>query len=335
MLLLPPGSFEYPSWIGAFDDALDYKHELFKLVAEEFSVTHVASNAPVPLLKNDDSGENILRSPVNLKPLYGDFGPLDVPKHPTQQDFDNAFWVSAKQNGIIQTWAPLHTMFSRGNIKEKARLLELPTVKEAVENGRESRKGSTAVDLYAGIGYFAFSYAKAGVDRVLCWELNPWSVEGLRRGAELNKWSVEVRKLGEDMASNELQSKIVVFQGDNTSAWLFIVQHREELPPVRHVNCGLLPTSRRSWKTAVRTIDPILGGWIHIHENIPRAKIQDKSKEVTNQIQCILVDRISDYEGKVSEAVLEHVEKVKTYAPGIVHCVLDTRLSSLTHCDDD
>ena len=51
-------------------------------------------------------------------------------------------------------------------------------------NGWERSLGKSVLwDLYAGIGYFAFSYAKAGVGKVLCWEINPWSVDGLRRGA--------------------------------------------------------------------------------------------------------------------------------------------------------
>ena len=136
------------------------------------------------------NSENILRSPVNLTPLYGDFGSTPTPQtisNPTATDFANALWVTARQNGIWQTWAPLYTMFSRGNVREKARILNLPTLTTGLDTA------SAAVDLYAGIGYFAFSYRKSsqalekGIKQVLCWEINPWSVEGLRRGAEMNK----------------------------------------------------------------------------------------------------------------------------------------------------
>jgi tRNA G37 N-methylase Trm5 len=51
-----------------------------------------------------------------------------------------------------------------GNIKEKARILGLP--KHHLE---KFPTPVTVVDMYAGIGYFSFSYAKAGVDVVLCW----------------------------------------------------------------------------------------------------------------------------------------------------------------------
>lgn len=38
-------------------------------------------------------------------------------------------------------------------------------------------------DFYCGIGYFSLSYLRNGA-KVLCWELNPWSIEGFRRSLE-------------------------------------------------------------------------------------------------------------------------------------------------------
>lgn len=145
--------------------------------------THVAENAPI-------ADENdILRLPSKILPLY----PVpDTTCMNQSADFDN-LWVQTTQNGIRQTWAPGHTMFSRGNIKEKARVLEF--AKAAVSQYEDQKPPSSlqwakpvAVDLYAGIGYFTFSYAKAGFGTVLCWELNPWSIEGLIKGSEMNKW---------------------------------------------------------------------------------------------------------------------------------------------------
>ncbi|KAK6858721.1 S-adenosyl-L-methionine-dependent methyltransferase [Apiospora arundinis] len=83
-------------------------------------------------------------------------------------------------------------MFRRGNIKEKARVLSFHEPTDPSLHHRAMSLGELcnkwAVDMYAGIGYFVFSYAELGM-RVLCWELNPWSVEGLRRGALANGWS--------------------------------------------------------------------------------------------------------------------------------------------------
>ncbi|KAL9529206.1 tRNA wybutosine-synthesizing protein [Sphaerulina musiva] len=241
MLLLPQNALEGPEWspleplihhnnINNNNTALN---DLYKSIAKELKITHIASNKPIPLHHhphpppanvantcNDNnnnnettptSSENILRAPINFTPLYGDFGPETCSQpHPTQEDFDKAFWVTAKQNGIYQVWAPRWTMFSRGNISEKARLLTLGSVREAVEDaavrgGREGGEeeeeeeerelqppGFAAIDLYAGIGYFAFSYLRAGADQVWCWDINPWSIEGLLRGAKANKWEASV-----------------------------------------------------------------------------------------------------------------------------------------------
>jgi tRNA wybutosine-synthesizing protein 2 len=186
------------------------------------------------------------------------------------------------------------------------------------------------VDLYAGIGYFAFSYAKAGVSKVLCWELNGWSVEGLRRGSEENGWRVEVVKEGQEAREYSLEevvkdpeTKLVVFHMSNEHASPIIQRVRSSIPPIRHVNCGLLPSSRLSWLTAVRALDPEMGGWIHIHENLAIKEIEERGVEIVGEIQGLL-DQWAN--GEMRKAVMEHVERVKTYAPGVMHCVLDVRV---------
>ncbi|KAM7220272.1 S-adenosyl-L-methionine-dependent methyltransferase [Rhypophila decipiens] len=241
MVLLPSGSFTSSPWPSILNSSTaEQKSILWANILREISpsgaLTHLAINEGIPLhvgdaesKDEDDSDENTLRSPSGLKILHGDFGPVLQPNQtPTAQDFENAFWVSTKQNGITQIWAPRYTMFSRGNIKEKARLLtdfpaacsvrpnpaklrpeissnsdankELlpesaqdPDREQGINEGRQTpkEKDQWAIDLYAGIGYFVFSYAKLGF-RLLCWEINPWSVEGLRRGALANRWDVVV-----------------------------------------------------------------------------------------------------------------------------------------------
>ncbi|KAJ1338683.1 tRNA wybutosine-synthesizing protein 2 [Microdochium nivale] len=252
MVLLPTGSLSSPAWRRLLANLVQQDpglvDDLWQRILASISrktgakqpLTHLAVNEGIPLVRNQGQHEqheqqeqppdNVLRSPTGLLMLHGDFGPslgsgADCDSSgqaiPTDDDFDKAFWVSTKQNGICQTWAPRWTMFSRGNIKEKARLLDFHKPKEgsypsksthpAAKNEGNlasthdntiaaaaaadvtSAKLSTcyAVDMYAGIGYFVFSYARLGL-RVLCWEINPWSVEGLRRGAEANGWSLRV-----------------------------------------------------------------------------------------------------------------------------------------------
>jgi tRNA wybutosine-synthesizing protein 2 len=307
MLLLPSNSFSSPAWLEVFK-LLHDGSQLYEAMAARLNVSHVAINAPIPLLTSDQSPVvNALRSPVHINPIYGDFGKTQTSP---PYKFDSCLWVEAKQNGIIQTWSPLHTMFSRGNIKEKARILSLPSVQVAANEGRRSGNGSAAVDMYAGIGYFAFSYLNAGIDRVLCWELNPWSVEGLRRGAGSNGWSICIAG---NKKEADLDKQLVAFEADNQNAAAFVNMRRHEIPPIRHVNCGLLPSSRGSWEAAVDIIDPELGGWIHLHENLPVEDIDARGHAIAGEISRI---------GGCA-AVVQQVERVKSYAPGIMHCVLD------------
>ena len=313
---------------------------LYEMLCENFRVTHIALNAPIPanlleklnvegIMKTqqhlDDVQSpplNILRSPTGLTPLHGEFGPaLPVNHSPTAADLQSAFWCTARQNGIFQTWAPRYTMFSRGNVKEKARILELDSLTEK-RLRREVQKVS-AVDLYAGIGYFAFSYAKAGVGKVLCWEINPWSVEGLRRGAEANKWNVHIVKSEDSVNVEKYEgARIVAFEESNEYAAERIDEIRDRIPAVKHVNCGYLPSSKDSWETAVQVLDST-GGWIYAHENIAKRDIESRKAEIVGIFEGLARKR---FKAKVE---CEHVELVKSYAPGVMHCVLDIAITPL------
>jgi tRNA wybutosine-synthesizing protein 2 len=320
MLLLPSAAFSSDTWKSFLSGvSTEDCRRLYSSIASHFNITHIARNAPIPAdiesnSPNGTSRSNFMRSPVNIIPLYGDFGPRAPIPIPIKADFDAALWVSIKQNGIDQVWAPLHTMFSRGNITEKARIFDLASNNE---------QKFSAVDLYSGIGYFSFSYAKAGASVVLGWEINPWSVEGMRRGAERNGWSVEVVKdLDTWHPSPDQVTKIQIFEMDNNTSTEVVERLRGSISPVSHVNCGLLPTSKGSWESAVQILDPILGGWIHIHENFRNNEILEKAKEVEQVVQQIL-DRHPCPDITKRQAKLEHIEKVKSYAPGVMHCVLD------------
>ena len=257
----------------------------FQYIAEQMGVTHIAIDRPIPSHVPDSDTPNVQRRP-RINDLYGDFGAHVSTAEVTPSCFNKALWVSTKQNGIIQIWAPLYTMFSRGNVKEKTRLLRLPSTTLPPPEGT---KGHCVVDMYAGIGYFAFSYIKAGLGKVLCFELNPWSVEGLRRGALANSWKCgvfvedDVACLGiEDGRVRDAEVKLLVFHMDNQRAVQVVEKIGRGLPPIRHVNLGLLPSSRGSWDVAVRILDQELGGWLHVHENLAEKDIQRKAGEIVH-----------------------------------------------------
>ncbi|PHH79128.1 hypothetical protein CDD80_5594 [Ophiocordyceps camponoti-rufipedis] len=327
MVLLPAGSFNDDAWRAEISrlDAGCVAALWMRILREvgarrggARTLTNLAVNEAIPRHHGPRGEENTLRAPTRLRVLWGDFG--EDEHQQGKASFDSALWVSTKQNGIVQTWAPLWTMFSRGNVKEKARLLRLIP----------SPAGETrwAVDLYAGIGYFAFCFVARGL-RVLCWEINGWSVEGLRRGARENGWSVRVVGSGElrggldgVLAGGE---DIVVFHESNEVALERVLQlHSLGLVRgVEHVNCGFLPTSEASWASAWRMASLDAGAsWLHLHENVSSDGIEDRRRDIQRR-----VDGWSEAEGG-RKSTVEHVERVKTFAPGVWHCVFDVHVAA-------
>ncbi|KAI4255532.1 MAG: hypothetical protein LQ352_002520 [Teloschistes flavicans] len=338
MLLLPPTFLSKKPWSELLEGALKpHVPELHSIICERLKVTHIAVNGPIPAVVpsmsplHDDAQSaepNILRSPNTLVPLHGDFGKPKLP--PREQNLKEAFWVSTVQNDITQTWAPLYTMFSRGNLSEKTRLLTLDSVKTA------AAAGCSAVDMYAGIGYFAFSYLKAGIAKVFCWDVNRWSLEGLRRGAGKNGWAVggiddtdvesELTYSHDDHEEklSSLGNRVFMFHESNKFAARTFGSLKGRIPPIRHVNCGYLPSSSDCWHIAVLVLDDKEGGWVHAHENVPIKDIKTRRHEVVE-----IFEKLVEPYRKENEILSRftvgcfHVERVKTYAPGIMHCVFD------------
>jgi tRNA wybutosine-synthesizing protein 2 len=365
LLLLPPNVFtSTPSWESFTSNLMPHDFQtLYKAIVNAFkppgSITHIALNSPISLTTSSGA-ENVTRSPTRIIPLYGNFGPLsqfcgsgDLLSQPNRADLDAAFWVSTTQpTGVFQTWAPLHTMFSRGNISEKARILG----HQSTFDGLDSEDGAlgqdlsniAVVDMYVGIGYFAFPYLRRGVGRLFGWEVNGWSVEGLRRGCRRNGWDCVVLTVDKDgvvidregrvgeqaleclaeVLSRNRELKLVVFHGDNRWAGRIMERLRElsqrgeknpqgddSWPGVRHVNLGLLPTSRLSWESALNMLDRQRGGWVHVHENVDLNQMEQKRE--------FIVQTFGAYWENTSKVSCSHIEQVKTYGPGIMHCVFD------------
>ncbi|KAJ5832362.1 hypothetical protein N7474_000673 [Penicillium riverlandense] len=358
LLLLPANAFNAPpAWSALYTSLTnEQRQSLYASIAKSFArmgVTHIAINAPIAL--TDLRGqENRMRSPAGLTPLHGDFGDIspvtgEEKSQPSDADLERAFWVRTAQNhGIVQVWAPLYTMFSRGNITEKARILgEGPSADTFegldAQSLHQPVSEISVVDLYAGIGYFVFSYLRRGVKRVWGWELNGWSVEGLRRGCLANKWGCKVVKVtdngkldGRENIEDLVKSlsdtdRVVIFHGDNRFAadMLDTVSHVMDglgtWNAVRHVNLGLLPSSQPAWENACRMLDVRRGGWIHVHENVDVHHIEQKKKEIEDELARVRSREQTSLDQPIANC--QHVEHVKTYAPGVMHCVFDVRLS--------
>jgi tRNA wybutosine-synthesizing protein 2 len=303
LLLFPINSLDTKTW-STYLASLDQCQcdLIFKLILQIHStptnnLTHLAINKPIP------ECDNVIRSPTQLTVLYGDF---------------TKFWCHTIQNGIYQTWMPLHTMFSRGNIKEKARILS---------KYKNISEETDIVDMYAGIGYFTLSYLKRGAKRLFCWEINAFSVEGLSRGVKQNGFGdVYMIKRNEPVLLEKvLNSKCIVFLESNEYCLdrfnELKYQETENLKlnlSVAHINLGLLPTSTESWPLACKLIDlysiQTSFAWVHVHENIGVSDLETFMDETRVKLQELT---------KTREVNSVYLEKVKTFAPDVYHVVGD------------
>jgi len=190
------------------------------------------------------------------------------------------------------------------------------------------------VDLYAGIGYFTFCYLKAAARVALCWELNPWSVEGFVRGMSANGFG-QVLVVREGEPTPPLDGvRAVVFNEDNRHAGRRLRELREmKTEPsqtrlgIRHVNLGLIPTSEGGWENAVNALTDGDGGigWAHVHENVAIGELLHKGTDVEIRFRQLL----SEMGRREWQAELDGERagvKVKMYAPGVVHVVYDVRV---------
>lgn len=303
MVLFPPNSFDSEAWNELFRTE-KIRNIFFGALIREIPafnrVTHVAVNKPI-------IEQDIMRRPLHLIPLYGNFGPEPTQEmfdNPSERDFAQAFWCTAVQNGIFQTWAPRYTMFSRGNVKEKKRLLDT----------YRNLQDTFVYDFYAGIGYFTLSYLKNGAT-VFCWEINPWSIQGLVKSISKNGYKYKLFTPGSSLDKAALDR----YRHDGISVFIFHESNEKAIErnaavsslPISHINMGLLPSSRPSWQQAQEVASTSSSRTIlHVHENVHISEFDGLARSLSKY-----------YNGEIL-----HLEKVKTFAPDIWHVVLDVLL---------
>ena len=197
-------------------------------------------------------------------------------------------WTETRENGVLYALDCLCSMYSSGNGTEKARVASLPAA------------GETVVDLFAGIGYWTLPllvHAKAR--HVFACDLNPVSLEGLRRGLALNGLP---------------ESACTVLEGDCSRIAPRRVAHR--------VMLGLLPSAEVGYAAAVDALRE-QGGMLHVHGNAP----QGGQAQWGSDVAAALAARAGTQRGPSWRARLVHVEVVKSYAPRVLHCVADVWLA--------
>ncbi|PHT48934.1 tRNA wybutosine-synthesizing protein 2/3/4 [Capsicum baccatum] len=169
-------------------------------------------------------------------------------------------------------------------------------ISEKLRMGHFDCKDEVIVDLFAGIGYFVLPFlVRAKAKLVYACEWNPHAVEALRRNLE----------------ANLVADHCVLLEGDNRITAPKGVADR--------VCLGFIPTSEGSWVTAVRALRDE-GGILHIHGNV-----KDSEENVWTNCVSRSIQEIARSEGHDWDVTVEHIERVKWYAPHIRHLVADVR----------
>ena len=194
-------------------------------------------------------------------------------------------WTETKELGVWYGLDVTKVMFSSGNGTEKRRM------------GAMAAAGETVVDLFAGIGYYTLQMLRhAGVAKVIACEWNPHSVEALRRNLERNGFGFD---------------RCEVREGDNRRVAPAGVADR--------VLLGLLPDSERAWPTAVAALRDS-GGVLHVHGNVAAGEESVWARRLEEEIATRAAELGREWSVRV-----EHVERVKWYAPRVRHLVADVR----------
>ncbi len=147
----------------------------------------------------------------------------------------------------------------------------------------------TVIDMFAGIGYFSIPIGvHANAKEVIAIEINPNSYQFLCDNIKLNKLNNVTPILGDCMAETPK------FKADR-------------------IVMGYVKTTHHYLKVAIDSLNE--GGVLHYHETVPEKLINTRP-----------IERIIAQAGE-REVELLKINKIKKYAPGVEHVVVDARLN--------
>ena len=205
-------------------------------------------------------------------------------------------WVVRREHGIDYGYNFTQCMWSAGNVTERGRI------------ANSNHEGERILDLYAGIGYYTLPFLSEGArgpngergqgrsaEHVVACEWNPTAVKALR-------WTLE---------ANEVQDKCTIIEGDNRN-------QRFEAEFDR-VNLGLLPSSEEGYGVALQALKS-KGGILHIHGLASGGNEDEWAEELAQKLEKMVSFSCS----------VEHIERVKWYAPHQRHIVVDIRASPVS-----
>ncbi|KAL3803487.1 LOW QUALITY PROTEIN: hypothetical protein HJC23_014035 [Cyclotella cryptica] len=240
-----------------------------------------------------ESGHRILWP----KPPAHEIGDWNYGFLPSTTGEESPSWITVTEHRIKQSFDLTRVMFSRGNVTEKKRFASLV------------QPGERVLDMYAGIGYYslpALIHGRAG--HVTACEWNPYALYALRY----------------NLKANGVDDRATVLEGDcRVSLRTFFEDSKDGLvqgDSFDRVSLGLLPSSEGGWAVAVACLNPITGGWLHIHGNVPNAERQQWARWLCQSLHNLAGKH---NHSKSWHAVCTHVEKVKSFAPRVDHIVAD------------
>lgn len=205
-------------------------------------------------------------------------------------------WVVRREHGIDFGYNFTQCMWSAGNVTERGRI------------ANANHEGEHVLDLYAGIGYYTLPFLSEGAK-------GPNGERGQGRGAThvvACEWNpIAVKALRWSLSANGLTERCTVIEGDN--------QNQNFQPEFDRVNLGLLPSSKEGYTLALQALKPE-GGVLHVHG---LASGGNEDEWATNLAQTL--EKIGSFSCSV-----EHIERVKWYAPHQRHIVVDIRASPVS-----
>jgi len=198
-------------------------------------------------------------------------------------------WVTHKEYGIEYSFDVRKSMFSAGNLPERGRLGELDC------------KGEIILDLYAGIGYYTLPLlARAGAAHVHACE---WSEDA-------------IFAMNHNLIANGVSDNCTIHAGDNQVSLNTGGSAAAVIGTCDRVILGLLPSSENGWALALSALKQE-GGILHLHGNAQGGNEIEWAEGVASDLENMT--------GR--KATVQHLVKVKWYAPHIRHCVADIKIS--------
>ena len=205
-------------------------------------------------------------------------------------------WVVRREHGIDFGYNFTQSMWSAGNVTERGRI------------ANANHEGEHVLDLYAGIGYYTLPFLSEGAR-------GPSGERGQGRGAAhvvACEWNpVAVKALRWSLSANNLTEKCTIIEGDNLN--------QEFKPEFDRINLGLLPSSEEGYALALQALK-LEGGMLHVHG---LASGGDEENWATHLAQTL--EKMGSFSCSV-----EHIERVKWYAPHQRHIVVDIRASPVS-----